>query len=522
MIEQATNRERAAVGSRSAIDWAARLAAILALTLFAAGLARATRRSWDLGPLSWQALTGLGWDAWGLAVLVQQALVAVAGLALLLRWRPMRAVALDHPDPGDRWRATAALAGLQLVALAAGLGLESEIELGFAVTLAAGLLVGWPAGLAVALTMVAATGLVLELQYGWAQSELAATISGGPGGPLALAGLLFQPQLVAFPWIGLAAGIVGGALGARRLRPAWASALGAGLSFLAGYLAAGFQGDPTYLVGELILPATLVGALAMGALGALVEGLRAEATRRRAEIAETARIRAELLALRAQINPHFLFNALNTIRYFIREDPPTARRLLLDLSAVYQRAFRAGETIPLREELEHVEAYLALESARLGERLRVSWSHPEDPDALSTAVPTLILQPLVENAVQHAVAPRTEGGTIEITIEAGTEDEANALRLTVADDGPGIAPERLARLLAEEEGEAGTASASTPEPTASLAPSDVALGSPPTHRSIGLRNVDRRLRALYGAQHALRIDAAPGTGTTVSFTIPGT
>jgi sensor histidine kinase YesM len=236
-----------------------------------------------------------------------------------------------------------------------------------------------------------------------------------------------------------------------------------------------------------LIPNMLVSALALAAITLMVRGVQAEAARRQAEAAELALAQAELRALRSQINPHFLFNALNTIRYFVRTDPETARRLLLNLSEVFQRALRSGEFVPLRDELSYVEAYLALEEARLDDRLEVEWAI-ETEAWLDQPVPTLILQPIVENAVIHGVARKSEGGSVRITVEEADGD----LRLRVEDDGVGIEPVRLSEIL--QRGRANSA--------------------------IGLRNIDARLRALYGDGHRLVIESDLGRGTQVEIRIP--
>ena len=236
-----------------------------------------------------------------------------------------------------------------------------------------------------------------------------------------------------------------------------------------------------------LLPIALVSGLAMAVIALIVRNVQAESDRRKTAAAELALARAELRALRAQINPHFLFNALNTIRYFVRTDAKAARRLLLDLSEVFQRALRSGEFVPLQDEISYVEAYLALEKARLDDRLQVEWAIRAE-DRLDQPVPTLVLQPVVENAVVHGIAKMPEGGTVQITIEEADGD----LLLRVEDDGPGIAPQRLAEIL-DQEMESG---------------------------SIGLRNIDGRLLALYGEAYRLEIQSAVGSGTRVQIRIP--
>ena len=202
--------------------------------------------------------------------------------------------------------------------------------------------------------------------------------------------------------------------------------------------------------------------------GAQVERIRAELAR------------AELRALRAQVNPHFLFNTLNSIAALIAEDPHAAEDVVTRLAEVFRYALTStqADTVRLGDELSFVRSYLAIEQVRLGERLRVV----EDiaPALEDAPVPPLLLQPLVENAVRYAVAPRTAGGTITLSARR----EGTSLVLVVADDGPGFTP-----------------------------------GSLPQGHGVGLESVRERLR-LAGAGHALAIEAAPGHGTRLTITLP--
>ncbi len=289
--------------------------------------------------------------------------------------------------------------------------------------------------------------------------------------------------------VGAIASLCADLLGKQRSISPMAPLLGATAEMVYGYLTL-IAGEPPGLMA--LMPSMLISALAMVVVTLIVSRVQAKAARRRAELAELARARAEVRALRAQINPHFLFNALNTIRYFVRTDPGIARCLLLDLSEVFQRALRSGEFVALQDEISYVEAYLALEKARLEERLRIVWAIPDDLP-LDQPVPTLILQPIVENAVVHGVSKQPEGGTVRITIEP-TNGE---LLLRVEDDGPGLPAERLTETLVR----------------------------PPTsaqeeNSSIGLRNVDGRLNALYGPEHRLTVSSKLGQGTRVEIRIP--
>lgn len=129
---------------------------------------------------------------------------------------------------------------------------------------------------------------------------------------------------------------------------------------------------------------------------------------------------AELEALQARIRPHFLFNTLNTGAALVHTHPGEAERLLLDLSDLFRAALSGPEMVPLTQELDLAQRYLEIESLRFGERLRVSWDQPERLPEIS--VPSLCLQPLVENAVRHGVEPSPDGGGIEIALAVSGEE----------------------------------------------------------------------------------------------------
>lgn len=217
------------------------------------------------------------------------------------------------------------------------------------------------------------------------------------------------------------------------------------------------------------------------------EQTRAAEAEMRAARAESLRTRAELDALRAQLNPHFLFNTIHTLMALVRHDPAAAEDALERFAGLFryvldlQRA--RGDTtddVTLAEELAFVRDYLALEKLRLGARLTVETQ--VDAEALGCPIPALTIQPLVENAVKHAVAPRAGGGTLRITARLGDDE---TLRLEVGDDGAGATAETL------------TATA-----------------------GLGLRVVRERLAARYGGRAAFAIETSPGAGFVVRIDVP--
>jgi two-component system, LytTR family, sensor kinase len=195
-------------------------------------------------------------------------------------------------------------------------------------------------------------------------------------------------------------------------------------------------------------------------------------------------VRAEVRALRAQISPHFVYNALTTIASFVRTDPERARELILEFAEFTRYSFRShGEFTTLAEELRSIDRYLTLERARFGDRLEVRLQIA--PEVLPVAVPFLGVQPLVENAVRHGLATKTGVGTVSIV----AEDAGTACLISVEDDGVGMDPDVLKRRA--EGGE-----------------------------HVGLGNIDDRLRSVFGDEFGLVVETAPGAGTKVSMRIP--
>jgi two-component system sensor histidine kinase LytS len=198
----------------------------------------------------------------------------------------------------------------------------------------------------------------------------------------------------------------------------------------------------------------------------------------------------ELKALQSQINPHFLFNTINTIASLIRTDPPRARELLREFATFYRRTLEnSDELIPLSQELDYVRRYLVFERARFGEeRIRFSEDIPSSLDSL--LVPAFVLQPIVENAVQHGIRP---SGPLHIKLTAHGDD--GAVCIEVADDGRGIPAADLPRVL------------------------DIGFGR---GLGIALKNVDDRLKGHFGPDSGLDVQSTEGQGTTVTFTLART
>jgi two-component system sensor histidine kinase LytS len=197
---------------------------------------------------------------------------------------------------------------------------------------------------------------------------------------------------------------------------------------------------------------------------------------------------AELQALQAQINPHFLFNALNTVISFSRSNPEMSRNLLRHLGDFFRKSIlNDKKLISLAEELERIDAYLSIEKARFGPRLQVL--KDIDEQTLAFLLPPLILQPLVENCVKHGILPKPEGGVV--FIKSHLSD--NFVKISVEDNGVGMPEETLSSCLNKARKNGG---------------------------SIGLVNVNERLVNMYGRETGLIIQSAPGKGTVFSMQLP--
>ncbi len=236
-------------------------------------------------------------------------------------------------------------------------------------------------------------------------------------------------------------------------------------------------GTPHPWIKFLTVLGTLIG---VGLPIRIWNGTRIE---RKLEDQEKLLLRTRMDALISQINPHFLFNTLNTVSSLIRFDPDTARTVLLKLSNILRRRLKSQtHFLPLKQEVDFIDDYLDIEVVRFG-RDKFQIRKEIDRDTLEVIVPSMILQPLVENAIRHGIGPKIEGGTI--TLRAWRNN--GRLAVEVADDGVGI-PETKQLGIYES--------------------------------GIGIRNVNERLKVLYAQDYLLKIDSQPGKGTTIRFEIP--
>jgi sensor histidine kinase YesM len=190
-----------------------------------------------------------------------------------------------------------------------------------------------------------------------------------------------------------------------------------------------------------VLNSSLVYGALVGSTYARRNAARVREESARAARAELLRASAELAALRSQLNPHFILNTLHTLLGLVRRDPALAEQAVERIGDLLRYGLRlqreAIDEVTLREEWDFVRSYLDLEGLRLGDRLRLRMD--ADEDAMECLVPAFVLQPLVENAVRHAVAPRARGGRLEVLARRAD----GVLRLVVMDDGPGLPAARL-------------------------------------------------------------------------------
>jgi two-component system, LytTR family, sensor kinase len=191
---------------------------------------------------------------------------------------------------------------------------------------------------------------------------------------------------------------------------------------------------------------------------------------------------ARLAALSRQINPHFLFNTLNSVTSLIRQDPEQARKVVYKLSNILRRLLRQQENLtPLREELSFIDDYLAIEMVRFGEKLRVV--KDIEPATLDMLVPSMLLQPIVENSIRHGLASKVDGGTVKLRSRV----IGGRFQILVEDDGVGIPESKLATLF---------------------------------EQGIGVSNVNERLKVLFGDDYKMWIDSRLGEGTSTGIELP--
>ncbi|MFM6973909.1 MAG: sensor histidine kinase [Agromyces sp.] len=256
--------------------------------------------------------------------------------------------------------------------------------------------------------------------------------------------------------------------------------------------------------GDAVSAPVLVAERTVGALAAVDRSVRASTVRATTEAADwvaaqlqlseltasrAALAEAQVRALRAQISPHFIYNALNAIASFITTDPTRARELVLEFADFTRYSFRReGDSTTLAEELQSIDSYLQLERARFGDRLTVTLQVA--PEVLGAEIPFLSLQPLVENAVRHGLEAKEHGGKVRIS----ARDAGPFVEIDVDDDGVGMDPVAL----------------------------QAAFSGEPSSAHVGLRNVDTRLRQRYGNDFGLIIETNVGSGMLVRMRIPKT
>jgi two-component system LytT family sensor kinase len=237
-----------------------------------------------------------------------------------------------------------------------------------------------------------------------------------------------------------------------------------------------FMAPPTWWLAAFVILATVL------CVAIPIKIWNAARIEHRLQEQEKLLMAARVEALASQINPHFLFNTLTSISSLIRSQPDTARMLIVKLSGLLRRLLRSQEHfVTLREELDAIDEYLDIESIRFGPRLRVEKLIA--PDSLDVVVPSMLLQPLVENSIKHGLSPKVGEG--QITIRSARENGQTVI--DVIDNGVGVG--------APQATDAGTG-------------------------GIGLRNVNERLRVVYGANYQLQFDSVPGRGTRVRITVP--
>jgi two-component system LytT family sensor kinase len=230
----------------------------------------------------------------------------------------------------------------------------------------------------------------------------------------------------------------------------------------------------------------LIYAATVAAIGIEIKVFNSVRIQIKLEEQERLLLHARMEALQSQINPHFLFNTLNSISSLVRFDPDTARDMIFKLATILRRLLNSSEAFaPLREELEFIDNYLDIEVVRFGrEKLRVV--KELDPASLDVVVPSMLLQPLIENSIKHGLAPKIEGGSIYLRSRVTN----SRLIIEVEDDGVGMGGAQL-----EE-------------------------SSSWSGMGIGMANISERLQVLYGDTARMTIDSHEGKGTLIRIRLP--
>jgi two-component system, LytTR family, sensor kinase len=258
-----------------------------------------------------------------------------------------------------------------------------------------------------------------------------------------------------------------------------------------------FHNPATYWLLALVVFATVLG------VAIPIKIWNSARIEHRLQEQEKLLLAARVAALASQINPHFLFNTLTSISSLIRSQPETARTLIVKLSGLLRRLLRSQEHfVTLREELEAIDEYLDIEAVRFGPKLTIEKSI--DPGSLDVVLPSMLLQPLVENSIKHGLSPKIGEG--RILIRTSRHDGHSII--DIIDNGVGIRQAETGAGVTD----AASADGSTRGP---VTRERLMPGS-----GIGLKNVNERLRVIYGANYQLQLDSVPGGGTCARIVIP--
>ena len=227
-------------------------------------------------------------------------------------------------------------------------------------------------------------------------------------------------------------------------------------------------------------------------------------------------LEARLDALQRQINPHFLFNTLNSISALVRSRPDLAREMTVKLANILRALLKDHDTyVPLRQELSFTDDYIDIEVVRFGaDKLHVE--KEIDPATLDALVPSILLQPLIENSIKHGLEPRIHGGTVTLRSRL----EGDRIHIEVADDGVGMSAGPPRFVPASQPAVARTSQSAPYLSAQASGPPHSGTGDNRTGAGIGMKNVQERLEVLYGNRARFNVVSNPGRGTLVSIEIP--